>query len=108
MPRKTSHLNKIKIKPTGPLADMIGGKARPRPQIVKALWKHIDKMDLKGESGDGITVTYRTKAGKKGVAKGGQVIHCGECPDMKRFCGGKEKVAMFDLAVFIEKHSVDA
>ena len=52
MPRKTSHLNKIKIKPTGPLADMIRGKARPRPQIVKALWKHIDKKDLKGESGD--------------------------------------------------------
>lgn len=108
MARKGSHLNAIKIKPTGPLADIIGSKARSRPQVVKALWNHIDDMELKGESGDGVTVTYKKKSGGKGKATGGQVIHCGECPLMKKFCGGKSKVAMFELATFIEKHSVDA
>jgi chromatin remodeling complex protein RSC6 len=103
MPKKGSHLNKIKIKPTGPLADMIGSKARSRPEIVKALWKHIDKQGLKGEKGDGHSVTYN---GRKYV--GGQVIHCGECPMMKKFCGGKSKVAMVQLAKFTEKHSVSA
>jgi len=108
MVRKSSHLNKIKIKPTGPLADIIGSNARYRPQVVKALWNHIDDMELKGETGDGVTVTYKKKSGGTGKAKGGQVIHCGECPLMKKFCGGKSKVAMFELAVFIEKHSVSA
>lgn len=103
MARKTSHLNKIKIQPTGPLADMIGSKARSRPEIVKALWKHIDKQGLKGESGDGQTLTYNGR-----TYKGGQIIHCGECPMMKKFCGGKNKVAMVQLAKFTEKHSKSA
>ena len=108
MARKSSHLNKIKIKPTGPLADIIRSKARSLPQLAKALWNHTDDLDLKGETGDGVTVTYKKKSGGTGKAKGGQVIHCGECPLMKKFCGGKSKVAMFELAVFIEKHSVSA
>ena len=33
-----------------PLADIIGSKARS-PRSVKALWKHIDDEELKGESG---------------------------------------------------------
>ena len=61
MPKKSSHLNKIKIKPTGPLADMIGSKALPRPQVTKKIWAYIDKHELKGESGDGQTVKYKTK-----------------------------------------------
>jgi len=103
-----SHLNKIKIKPTGPLADIIGSKPLSRPQVTKKLWAYIDKKGLKGETGDGQTATYKKKAGGTGKAKGGQVIHCGEDPKMKKFCGGKSKVAMFGLATLVEKHSTDA
>ena len=75
--------------------------------MQKKLWAYIDKHQLKGETGDGHTATYKTKAGKTGKAKGGQVIHCGEDPKMKKFCGGKNKVAMFSMATFVEKHSKD-
>ena len=108
MAKKASHLNKIKIKPTGPLADMIGSKPLSRPQVTKKLWAYIDKHDLKGESGDGHTATYKKKAGGTCKAKGGQVIHWGEDPLMREFCGNKSKVAMFALATFVEKHSKSA
>ena len=76
MARKSSHLNKIKIKPTGPLADIIGSKARSRPQVVKALWNHIDDMELKGETGDGVTVTYKKKSGGTGAPALRLTRHC--------------------------------
>jgi len=97
MPRGQG-INK-KYKPTGALADVIGSTPVSYADASKKIWKHIHKMDLQGEKGDGESVTYN---GRKYV--GGQVIHCGECPLMKKFCGGKNKVAMVQLAIFTNKY----
>jgi|TARA_B100001741_G_C16333287_1_gene496037 hypothetical protein len=108
MAKKTSHLNKIKIKPTGPLADMIGNKAMARPEVTKKVWAYINKHDLKGETGDGHTVKYRTKAGKSATSKGAQVIHAGEDDLFYEFAGNKEKISMMQIAGLVEKHSKSA
>mgnify|MGYP001247691629 FL=1 len=108
MAKRTSHLNKIKIKPTGVLAEMIGSKALPRPQVTKKIWDYIKKHDLKGESGDGQTVKYKTKAGKTATSKGAQVIHAGEDDLFYEFAGNKNKISMMQIAGLVEKHSVDA
>ena len=100
-----SHLDKIKVTPQGPLAAIVGKKPLSRGKIQSKLWKYIDKHDLKGETGDGETATYKKKKGGIGKAKGGQIIHCGEDPKMKKFCGNKQKIAMFEMATFVEKHS---
>jgi len=108
MARKTSHLNKIKIKPTGPLAEMIGGSAVSRPQATKKVWNYIDKHGLKGMTGDGVTVKYKTKAGKMATSKGGQVIHAGDDDLFYEYVGDREKVSMMELAGLMEKHSKSA
>lgn len=97
MPRGAG-INK-KYQPTGALADMIGDKPVSYAEASKKIWKHIDKAGLKGEMGDGYSVTFN---GKKYT--GGQIIHSGECPMMKKFTGGKNKVAMVQLAIFTKKH----
>ena len=38
----------IKYKPHGVLKDIIGGRQMTRGKIMAALWKKIDKADLKG------------------------------------------------------------
>ena len=108
MARKTSHLNKIKIKPTGPLAEMIGSSAVSRPQATKKVWNYIDKHGLKGMTGDGVTVKYKTKAGKMATSKGGQVIHAGDDDLFYEYVGDREKVSMMELAGLMEKHSKSA
>ena len=100
MPRG-SGINK-KYKPTGALADIIGTKPVSYAQASKKLWDHIHDEELQGEKGDGHSVSFN---GKKYV--GGQVIHCGECPMMKKFCGGKNKVAMVQLGKFSEVYERD-
>ena len=94
-----------KSKSSQPAHLLISSAAKPAHDLKssKHCGKHIDDEELKGESGDGVTVTYKKKSGGTGKAKGGQVIHCGECPLMKKFCGGKSKVAMFELATFHRK-----
>jgi len=105
MAKRGGALADLKIKPKGPLAAIVGDKPIARTQVTKKLWKYIDKHDLKGETDDGYTVKYTTKAGKKAVSKGGQVIHCGEDPKFKKFCGGKKRVSMMSLPGFVSKHS---
>lgn len=105
MPKRGSHLDKIKVKPKGPLADIVGKKPLSRGQIQKKLWKYIDKHDLKGETGDGYTATYKKKDGGKGKAIGAQIIHSGEDPVFKKFAGGKKRIAMFEMATLVEKYS---
>ena len=95
---KGTGINK-QYKPTGALADIIGSKPVSYAQASQKIWKHIDEADLKGEKGDGHSVSFN---GRKYV--GGQVIHCGECPMMKKFCGGKNKVSMVQLAKFTKKY----
>ena len=80
----------------------IGNKALTRGNIVSKVWEHINKKKLKGTTGD--TCSYTTKAGKKGKAKGGQVIFVGEDPILKAVCANKKKIAMFELPVYMEKY----
>ena len=100
---KGSGINK-KFQPTGPLADIVGDKPLSYSQAMKKWNKYIVKYELKGEKGDGHTVKYKGKSGKTGTYTGGQVIHCGEDPIFKKFCGGKNKVAMVQLGVFAKKY----
>lgn len=93
-----------KVTPVGVLAEMIGSKSRERTQITKALWKYIEKKGLKGETGDGVTCKYKTKAGKWNTSKGGQVIHAGEDDLFYEFVGERDKISMMELAGLIEKH----
>ena len=88
-----------KYKPTGALADIIGTKPVSYAQASKKLWKHIGDEGLQGEKGDGHSVKYN---GRKYV--GGQVIHSGECPLMKKFAGGKNKIAMVQLGALSKKY----
>ena len=87
----------MKYKPHGVLAAIVGTKKMKRGAIMKALWKEIKKEKLHGVEGD--SVMYK---GKK--YKGGQVIHVGGDPDFKELCGGKKKIAMFELSVYIGKY----
>ena len=95
---KGTGINK-KYKPTGALADIIGSTPVSYAQASEKIWDHIHDVGCQGEKGDGHSVTFN---GRKYV--GGQVIHCGECPMMKKFCGGKSKVAMVQLAKFTKKY----
>ena len=80
----------------------IGNKALKRSQIISKVWDHINKKKLKGVKGD--TCSYTSKAGKKGTAKGGQVIFVGDDPILKSVCANKKKIAMFELPVYMEKY----
>ena len=88
---------KMKYKAHGVLAAIIGTRKMTRGKIMAALWKEIKKEKLQGVEGD--SVMYK---GKK--YKGGQVIHVGDDPDFKELCGGKKKIAMFELSVYIGKY----
>ena len=92
----------IKYKPTGPLAGMIGSKARTRGQIVKALWKFIKKEGLQGESGPnppgysqggeggagGDYTIFGTAQGIGGGGAGGSYSKTGINPPAYNFGGG--------------------
>jgi chromatin remodeling complex protein RSC6 len=91
-----------KVKPVGALADIVGSKPLSRGQSTKKMWKYIDKRGLKGEKGDGHTITYKSKkTGKTLKATGGQIIHCGDDPVLKEFCDGKKMVPMTALGGFV-------
>jgi len=90
----------IKYKPTGPLAGMIGSKARTRGQIVKALWKFIKKEGLQGESGTGKKV--KVSSGK--MESLGRVIYAEDDDDMYEMVGNKSMVTMFEMNKRMEKY----
>ncbi len=93
-----------KVKPVGALADIVGSKPLSRGQITSKISKYIKKHGLRGEKGDGYSLTFKTKAGKKMKQVGGQIIHCGEDPVMKEYCGGKKMVSQLALAGFVNKY----
>ena len=95
----------IKYNVDAPLNEIkgIGKKALKRSQIVTKVWDHIKKNKLQGVSGDTCKYTSK-KTGKKGVAKGGQVIFVGDDPILKSVCANKKKIAMFELPVYMEKY----
>jgi chromatin remodeling complex protein RSC6 len=67
------------VTPTGPLADLIGSKARPRGQITKAVWDYIKKHKLNE----------------------GRTIHAN---DALQAVTGKATVTMFELPGLVNKH----
>jgi chromatin remodeling complex protein RSC6 len=81
----------------------IKNKALKRSEIVSRVWDHIKKKKLQGVSGDTCKYTSK-KTGKKGTAKGGQVIFVGDDPILKAVCANKKKIAMFELPVYMEKY----
>ena len=89
-----------KVKPVGPLADIVGDKMMTRGQITSALWEHIHDEGLQGISGD--KSDYVNYNGRK--YSGGQVIHCGDDPLMKKLCAGKAKISMVQLTIYANKH----
>ncbi len=101
MARKASHLNAYKVTPKPKLAAIIGKKPVSYSQASKKLWNSIHKLGLQGEKDDGYSVKY----GKKKYI-GGQVIHCGEDPDWKKLCGGKNRIAMVEIGKLVKKHSI--
>ncbi len=86
----------MKWKASGPLADIVGKKAQTRGAMVKSVWKHIKKYDCQGTKGD--TAKYNGK-----TYKGGQVIFC-DTDKLSELCKGKKKIAMVQLAKFMEPH----
>jgi hypothetical protein len=102
MPKGTG-INK-KYKPTGSLADIIGSKPVTYAEASTKIWDHIHDIGCQGEKGDGHTVKYKGKSGKTGTYTGGQIIHTGDCPLLKKFAGGKNKIAMVQIGVFNKKY----
>lgn len=49
--RKATPALMAKVSVSGPLADVIGSQARPRGQIVKAVWAYIKKHGLQTQVG---------------------------------------------------------
>jgi len=90
---------KIKYYVDPPLNEIkgIGNKAHTRGQIVKKVWVHIKKEKLQGTTGDTCKYNGRTY-------KGGQVIFVGDDPIMKAVCANKKKIAMVQLAKYMEKY----
>ena len=105
MPKKGSHLNKHKVTPKPKLAAIIGKTPVSYSQAMSKLHKKIATLGLKGELGDGYKVKFKGKSGKTTTSTGGQIIHCGEDPDWKAFCGGKKMISQFALAGLVKKHS---
>ena len=90
---------KIKYYVLEPLNEIkgIGNKSHTRGQIVKKVWAHIKKLKLQGVQGDTSKYNGRTY-------KGGQVIFVGDDPILKAVCANKKKIAMVQLAKYMEKY----
>tara|TARA_Y100000004_G_scaffold37566_1_gene40295 strand:+ start:121 stop:423 length:303 start_codon:yes stop_codon:yes gene_type:complete len=90
---------KIKYYALEPLNEIsgIGNKAHTRGQIVKKVWAHIKRKNLQGVQGDTCKYNGRTY-------KGGQVIFVGDDPILKTVCANKNKIAMVQLAKYMEKY----
>jgi hypothetical protein len=99
MAKKVKPLD-VKVKVTGPLANLMGKTSVKRKDILKNLWhgkNGVHKLGLQGGEGDTV------KVGKK-TYKGGQVIFCGENPDWKKMCGGKKKISMTQVLKYAYKY----
>ena len=89
------------VEISGPLKEMAGKSRVKRKEIMKIVWGRINRKKLKGESGDSSDkVSYKGKN-----YSGGQVIHCGEDPLMKKFCGNNNKIAFVEIAKFAKKYT---
>lgn len=71
------------LTPSSTLAEVVGGKAIPRTEIVKKMWDYIRKHGL------------QDKKNKRMINADAK---------LKPIFGGKSQVSMFDLAKAISKH----
>lgn len=71
------------LTPSATLAEVVGGKAIPRTEIVKKMWAYIKKNGL------------QDKKNKRMINADAK---------LKPIFGGKSQVSMFDMAKLISKH----
>ncbi|MEW6467487.1 MAG: SWIB/MDM2 domain-containing protein [Bacteroidota bacterium] len=71
------------LTPSATLAEVVGGKALPRTEIVKKMWAYIKKNGL------------QDKKNKRMINADAK---------LKPIFGGKSQVSMFDMAKMISKH----
>ena len=71
------------LTPSAALAEVVGKKALPRTQVVKALWAYIKKHKLQ-DTKDKRTINADDK--------------------LKEIFGGKKSVDMFQMAKLVNKH----
>ena len=71
------------LTPSAALAEIVGAKPLPRPQVAKKIWEYIHKHGL------------QDKVNRR-------MIHADE--KLKQIFGGKMKVTMFELTKFASKH----
>jgi upstream activation factor subunit UAF30 len=71
------------LTPSAQLAEIVGPKPLPRPQVAKKMWDYIHKHGL------------QDKVNRR-------MIHADD--KLKPIFGGKSKVTMFELTKFASKH----
>ncbi len=85
MKKKTAKKNSF-MKPMRPdvaLAAIVGAKAIPRTQVTKKIWNYIKRKKLQDK--------------KKRIMINPDAL-------LKKVCGGKSKVSMFELTKWVNKH----
>lgn len=70
------------LQPSSALAEIVGGKALPRTQVVKKLWEYIKKNDLQDK---------KNKRNINADAKLKPIF-------------GKAQVSMFEMTKLVSKH----
>jgi len=71
------------LTPSGPLSEVVGGKAIPRTEVTKKLWAYIKKNKLQDK-------TKRT------------MINADD--KLRAVFGGKRQVSMFEMTKLVSKH----
>jgi upstream activation factor subunit UAF30 len=71
------------LTPSAQLAEIVGAKPLPRPQVAKKMWEYIHKHGL------------QDKVNRR-------MIHADD--KLKPIFGGKTKVTMFELTKYASKH----
>ncbi len=71
------------LTPSSALAEVVGSKPLPRTEIIKKIWDHIKKNNLR---------TKRTR----------RMINADQ--KLKPVFGSKEQISMFELAKVVNKH----
>ena len=71
------------LTPSGPLSEVVGGKALPRTEVTKKLWAYIKKNKLQD-------------------AKNKRMIKADDA--LKPVFGGKASVNMFEMTRLVNKH----
>ncbi len=86
--KKKRKANPALLKPVQPdeiLAEIVGSKAIPRPQITKKVWDYIKKHDL------------QDKENKRNINADDK---------LKPVFGGKKQVTMFEMTKLVNDHIV--